>query len=408
MNELFQFPQTECLTKRGWLGHVALLTNRDGVARDCHTAMLTGNGTAHIVNLNELKRIAGDHVTIYTDDEDDDITFSFKQMTDDEWQAMLAAVHHDYLSAPRTYLMRWNPAISSVKIADYDKDVAEADAWMPRYWNWSIWEHEDALRGDRYFMLREGDGVAPGIYYAGDFLSEPWAGDDWRGSGKQRYYVDMDCEHARLSDKGPWLTTEELEAALPTVNWRIGHSGELLSPEVAAKLHEMWQHAVENGQETEADEEEEADEDELVEPDLTEGQALDEALYLMRNAHCEQTDKAGKPYLLHPLRVAHNCQTIEQKTVALLHDVIEDGEYTVEELREYRFPERIVEAVEALTRNEGESYEDFIERCAANPLARYVKIRDLRDNLDVTRLETIDAAATERINKYLRALRRLE
>lgn len=405
MNKLFQFPQTMCCTERGCLDTVALLTNRDGVARNCHSAMLTGNGSAHIVKLDELKRIAGDHVTIYTDDEDDDITFSFKQMTDDEWQAMLAAVRHDYLSAPRTYLMRWNPAISSVNTDDYDKYVVEFEDWWPG-WNWSIWEHEDAMRGDRYFMLREGDGIAPGIYYAGDFTSDPFPGEDWRGTGKQRYYVEMDIEHARLSDKGPWLTTEELEAAIPSVNWRIGHSGELLTPEVADKLHHMWEQAVESVQESE--EEEYTDVVEVEMPDLTESQALDEALYLMRNAHCEQTDKAGKPYLLHPLRVAHNCQTIEQKTVALLHDVIEDGEYTVDELREYRFPERIVEAVEALTRNEDESYEDFIERCAANPLARYVKIRDLRDNLDVTRLETLDAAATERINKYLRALNRLE
>jgi hypothetical protein len=91
----------------------------------------------------------------------------------------------------------------------------------------------------------------------------------------------------------------------------------------------------------------------------------------------------------------------------VLHDVVEDCDVTLDELRALGYPEREVKAIDALTRREGESYEQFIDRLAPNPLARKVKLADIEHNMNVRRLATVDDGARERLDRYLRAWRRL-
>lgn len=134
---------------------------------------------------------------------------------------------------------------------------------------------------------------------------------------------------------------------------------------------------------------------------------LAKAIHIAVNAHAGQVDKAGKPYIFHPLRVMNRCRTIDEKIVAILHDVIEDTDITPETLFLADFPNYLVEAVQCLTRREDESYSEFVERVATNPLAVQVKIADLLDNMDVSRLETITDEDTQRLNKYADALKRL-
>ena len=138
---------------------------------------------------------------------------------------------------------------------------------------------------------------------------------------------------------------------------------------------------------------------------------LDEAIRVAVDAHAGQLDKAGKPYILHPLRVM---MTVESPTldsarkVAILHDVAEDSQWAVESL-DAKFGLTLEEqaALRLLTHGDGEDYAAYIERVATNPLARSVKLADLRDNLDVTRLEQVTERDAKRISKYLRSLRRL-
>lgn len=134
---------------------------------------------------------------------------------------------------------------------------------------------------------------------------------------------------------------------------------------------------------------------------------FEKALHIARKAHNGQTDKAGKPYILHPIRVAQRCNTDTERIVALLHDVIEDTEITPNNLYSAGFSKTIVDAVLSVTRREYESYFKFIERCSLNPIGRIVKIHDLEDNMDITRLDSLTESDLKRLNKYLKAYRYL-
>ncbi|MDR6962100.1 (p)ppGpp synthase/HD superfamily hydrolase [Pseudomonas brassicacearum] len=131
---------------------------------------------------------------------------------------------------------------------------------------------------------------------------------------------------------------------------------------------------------------------------------LDAAIALASRVHAGQVDKAGKPYILHPLRLMMKFDGLEEQLVSLLHDVVEDGDVTLDELRELGIPETAVTAIDCLTKRQGESYDQFIARIRPNSLATKVKIADIHDNLDLTRLPVLRDKDLERAAKYHRAL----
>jgi (p)ppGpp synthase/HD superfamily hydrolase len=135
---------------------------------------------------------------------------------------------------------------------------------------------------------------------------------------------------------------------------------------------------------------------------------LERAIEIAAKAHAGQVDKAGQPYVLHPLRMMLTVATPEARMAAVLHDVVEDTAVTLEELRGQGFPAAVISAVEALTKREGEDYEAFIRRVAPNPIAREVKLADLRDNSDLSRIAEPTDRDRERIRKYQRAIATLE
>ncbi|MDE6266083.1 MAG: GTP pyrophosphokinase [Muribaculaceae bacterium] len=137
-------------------------------------------------------------------------------------------------------------------------------------------------------------------------------------------------------------------------------------------------------------------------------QLLDKAAMLCVVKHGGQRDKGGSAYFQHPMRVAMKCTTDEEKMVALLHDIIEDTDVTADYLLREGFPRRVVDGVIAVTKRDGEKYEDFVTRAGKNPLGRIVKIHDLEDNLDLMRLDEMSPEAVVRLNKYLRAYRYLK
>ena len=132
------------------------------------------------------------------------------------------------------------------------------------------------------------------------------------------------------------------------------------------------------------------------------------ALTLALDAHRGQTDKYDQPYIMHVLGVMGRCRTVEEKIVALLHDVVEDTDHTFEDLRQLGITERIITAVDCLSRRRGESYDHFVDRIAPNPLARAVKLADLEDNMDVRRSNrTMKDKDAERMEKYRKAWQKL-
>ena len=129
----------------------------------------------------------------------------------------------------------------------------------------------------------------------------------------------------------------------------------------------------------------------------------EKAMQLCNNLHSGQKDKGGNDYTLHPMRVSDSCNSDEEKIVALLHDTIEDGGITPDYLLMQGFSHDIVDAVISVTRNKGEDYVDFIQRCRINPIGRRVKIADLKDNMDITRLKELTRKDIERLKKYHKA-----
>ena len=130
---------------------------------------------------------------------------------------------------------------------------------------------------------------------------------------------------------------------------------------------------------------------------------LEKAISLATEAHKGQTDKNGDPYILHPLRVMARVQSETEKIVAVLHDIVEDTDYTIENLRENGYSKQVLEAIECLTKRDGEDYDEYLNRCKSNPIARKVKIADLEDNIDIKRLGVLKEEDLKRHNKYLRA-----
>ena len=134
---------------------------------------------------------------------------------------------------------------------------------------------------------------------------------------------------------------------------------------------------------------------------------LERAIEIAATAHAGQQDKAGAPYILHPLRVMLAQKEPAQRIAAVLHDVVEDTPWTLEQLRAEGFGDDVLRAVDALTKREGEDYFAFIDRAGRDPVARTVKIADIRDNMDVSRIASVTDRDRERLEKYRQALVRL-
>lgn len=132
---------------------------------------------------------------------------------------------------------------------------------------------------------------------------------------------------------------------------------------------------------------------------------LERAIEIAVKAHAGQVDKGGQPYILHPLRVMMAVATIEEKIVAVLHDVVEDSDIEFEDLSTEGFNDEIIEALKSVTKSADDAdYFAFIERAKLNTLGAAVKIADLKDNLDISRLQELDEKDLERINKYKKSL----
>lgn len=127
---------------------------------------------------------------------------------------------------------------------------------------------------------------------------------------------------------------------------------------------------------------------------------LDKAIQIAVSAHAGQVDKAGQPYILHPLRVMCSVETPHERLVAVLHDVIEDTSVTIDDLANEGFPAEVLDAVQALTKLSGESRLDAARRAVRNTIARKVKLADVADNMDMNRIPNPTAKDHARLREY--------
>lgn len=127
---------------------------------------------------------------------------------------------------------------------------------------------------------------------------------------------------------------------------------------------------------------------------------LERAIAIAAAAHAGQVDKAGQPYILHPIRVMLRVTHPEERIAAVLHDVVEDTDVTLEQLRDEGFAEGVLQAVEALTKRPGETRLEAAARAAHNPIALRVKLADNAENMDLSRLSNPTPKDHERLKEY--------
>lgn len=137
-------------------------------------------------------------------------------------------------------------------------------------------------------------------------------------------------------------------------------------------------------------------------------QQLSSAIDLAMEIHKDQYDRSNQPYIGHVIRVMNAGQTLQEKIVGALHDVVEDSDLTIDDLLLKGFDNNIVEAVDAITfYDDVETYDEYIERVIKNPIAVKVKLNDLSDNMDLRRLNEIDDESIVRVRKYFKAYKRI-
>lgn len=128
------------------------------------------------------------------------------------------------------------------------------------------------------------------------------------------------------------------------------------------------------------------------------------ALKLSFEAHKEQKDKGGLPYVYHPFHLAEQMKSEEAVVVALLHDVVEDTDRSLDDIRAQGFPERVIDALALLTHDKATPYFDYVARVKTNPIARAVKLADLEHNADLSRLDKVEEKDKARAEKYRQAV----
>ena len=139
----------------------------------------------------------------------------------------------------KTFIMRWNTDISNYKLCEFEE--AMENFWDDGfYYDWSIWDYQKAHVGDKFFMIRTGNGKH-GVVMRGTIIGTPYPDEDWSGKGRKVYYIRMRLSHIIHPDKSPLLlTTEELSKAIPEFNWEEGHSGVILDDTTARRLDKEW------------------------------------------------------------------------------------------------------------------------------------------------------------------------
>jgi len=128
--------------------------------------------------------------------------------------------------------------------------------------------------------------------------------------------------------------------------------------------------------------------------------SLEKAIAIAVEAHAGVVDKGGQPYVLHPLRVMFSVESEHERIAAVLHDVVEDTAWTLEQLAGQGFAEEVVAAIDALTKRDGEQRLDSAKRARRDPIARQVKIADVTDNMDISRIPEPTARDHERLEEY--------
>ena len=351
----------------------------------------------------------------------------------------------------KTYILFWNPAISSYKLDDFQEKLRELEY---NDLNWSVWEHEKASCGDRFYMVRCGEGKT-GICMSGYFASDPYKGEDWSGKGKETYYVDLDPDVMIHPDYRVILTTEELSLSIPDFDWTGGHSGRLLEEGLAEKLEALWKKFLAANEEIFAVRAIKNDIDQTYYSSKNDKKQI---LYLSLsdegriqgfnepfevkadgdNVECvknqlteqiyQKTDK--RPEIEINWRyVEDEYQELYGKAIKLFLDGKKEDKYpdmpfgnteimmvyllwkssaNPALLKEQGFTEDIINAVDLLERKPDETFLQYVERASNNEYAKDIIKAGIYNALDIASLNKINDDTVKMLNENLEALHYLE
>lgn len=364
-----------------------------------------------------------------------------------------------------TIILFWNPGISSYTIKRLREDLTH----HAHVGNWSVWEHEKAHKGDRFFMVRCGEGKT-GICMSGRFRSEPYKGEDWTGKGREVYYMDLRADIVIDPDLLPILSTEILSQEIPSFDWSDGHSGRVLPIADAEKLEKLWVDFLEENDPmfgtltfqshvSDVDFEEEEEEEETckaeIELSLDGGfdifspdgevnvngynlnslkeefvQKMTEAgntksiefyfnfiddqnlffkvLDIASDAYAGMYDEFGEPYLKRAIKEVKSLYTDASIIVGLLQYVFRNPQYTPKTLISKGIPKVIVETIDILQQEEGEDFGQYIQRMGQNAAATNILHEIIEDRLYIHELPELTMDKYIYLAQNLKAFHYLE
>lgn len=364
-------------------------------------------------------------------------------------------------------ILFWNPKISSYTLERLREDL-NGRTYVS---NWSVWEHDKAHKGDRFFMVRCGKGKT-GICMSGRFRSEPYRGEDWSGKGREVYYMNLRADTVIDPDLLPILSTEVLAKKIPSFDWSGGHSGRLLPAKDAKKLERLWKKFLEKNDaifgkltlQTYLGDAELEDEEEVVRKLLDapkieftyEGgfeicahnpevsvtgfdldalkeeftQKMTEAGYtepieyredifrdtdlffkvmdIAKKAYAGMSDEFGEPYLKRAIRENRGLYTEDMSMVGLLQYVLKNPKITPKKLIKEGIPKDVVDTIVALQQKEGEDFVQYVQRAAKHPFAEHILYLIIENRLKIRTLPELTSDQFQFFAQNLKAFHYLE
>ena len=275
-----------------------------------------------------------------------------------------------------TFLLKWRSYHSDYTMKEFNRDMLK---WSKGDWsesfNWGIHDHQRPRKGDRFFFIHIGREKS-GIFAAGRFAENPHHVDDWMETWCLEHAVELEFETVFHPECSEIITTEELEQEFPNYKWSISNAEELLDRECAERLELVWRDFVGRNKS-------------LYLPRAVKNEnydsrsEIDKAIELASKAHAADYDLDGNPTILHPLAVGMMGRNDTERIVGFLHDVVEDTQYSFEDLIEMGFSKVVIETLRLLTHDKETPYMEYIKRIckSKNSAAINVKLNDLKHNL---------------------------
>ncbi len=363
-----------------------------------------------------------------------------------------------------TIILFWNPEISSYTIERLREDLEN----YTHVSNWSVWEHENAHKGDRFFMVRCGKGKT-GICMSGRFCSEPYLSEDWSGKGREVYYMDLDADTVIEPDTLPILFAERLSQEIPSFDWSGGHSGRLLPESDAEKLEKLWADFLENNKHifdrlalhTYISDFIEPSEDNF-EPYIADIKITYEGDFKIQDSECSVevcgedwmslkkefakkmkeagkiipiefefwgvfntwlfqkaldiakeaykglNDEFGEPYFKRALRETSHFYCDSDMLVSLLQYVLRNPKFTTKTLIQNEIPESVVKVIDILQQKKKENFEQYLKRVGKNPAATHILCDIVSKRLEIKNIPELTLDKFTSLAQDLRAYHYLQ